>query len=505
MDGQAEQGGGPATADRRPGLPQGVSAREAVAGVLLLATIVFAVYSQLFDSSAGLFEPTETANAVRLAVTAGVALVFAALLDPRALLRGLFALPILALALLTALTFLVPAWAQTEPDQVTRLGLLTLGYTGIAASAFVFGRWIGTWSIVVLVAVTATVAGGMGLWGYAEVESILAGVNQGDFVPLGPLDYRNALALLSAAALVPLGRWALPLGRSATGAAVSVAAGLALGVQAIVIGVALSEFAILFSFLLAVGVLIWPGPALGIPARKALPPLLAAGLVALSAWILYRQVLPLPPEPDGTRLTVMLFLIGLTPALVWGFTPLIDRIPERYAGRAGYGLIGFAALAALVVAIGPGLPTGSADVRVRYYEVIVDLLYDEPVAGVGPGNYFQNAFSSQLQLLGTNTRFAHSIPGEAWVELGLAGLLASLLLYVGAFRDGWRARRVRSAALLAPLVLGFLLSGLIDWSWHIPAMTALWAAALGSVAGVAEAGPRTETEAGPPGRVSSAR
>ncbi len=488
-------------------LPEGITVREAVAGLLWLVAITIAVFDQLFESSGGLLEPTETSNAVRLAVLAGVALLAALLLAPRSLPRALIALPVLALALLTALTFIVPAWVPTEPDQVTRLGLLTVAYTAITASAVVFSARFGALPVLLLFVLVVTVAGGLGLWGYTQVESTFAGDNQGDLVPQGPLAYRNALALLSAAALIPLGRWALADGRTATSAAISVASGLALGIAAIVVAVSLSEFGVFLSALLVLALLIWPGPSLGVSPQRVLPPLIGAGVVALAAWITYRKLLPLPPERDDIRLTLMLLLVAVTPALIWGLTPLVYRVPEKYTRRAGYGLIGLGVLALFVVALGPGLPTGSAELRGNYYEVILDLLYDEPLAGVGPGNYLQNAYSSQLLLFGTNTSFAHSIPGEAWVELGLAGLFASLLLYVGAFRDAWLKRSVPDAALLAPFVLGFLLSGLIDWSWHIPAVTALWATALGAVSGVSRVAqgtrPGAESGAGPPGGVSS--
>jgi hypothetical protein len=75
-----------------------------------------------------------------------------------------------------------------------------------------------------------------------------------------------------------------------------------------------------------------------------------------------------------------------------------------------------------------------------------------------------------------------------WVELGIGGLLLSLLLYLGAFLLSWRVRALSGGALLIPLVLGFLLSGLIDWSWHMTAMTALWASGLGGLIGIRLAG-----------------
>jgi hypothetical protein len=70
-----------------------------------------------------------------------------------------------------------------------------------------------------------------------------------------------------------------------------------------------------------------------------------------------------------------------------------------------------------------------------------------------------------------------------WVELGIGGLLISVLLYLAAIRASWRAFRVPFAALLIPLVIGFLWNGLIDWNWHFAAITALWAIGLGGLVG----------------------
>ena len=461
---------------------EATSPRESALGLLLFLAIAAAVFGQLF-ANGDLNGLSDAGDAVRLAVTAGVALFLAVLLAPWSALRAPLALPVLALTGLTVLTFIVPQWTDVAPEELTRLGLLSLSYSLLAMAGVVLAARFGPLPILLLVVVTATIAGAMGLWGYAIVDYALAGVNQGEFVPQGPFPYRNTLALLAAAALLPLGRWAVPDTRNATAVAISIASGVALGVSAIVVALSLSEFALVFAAFLVVSVLAWPGPSLGLSVHRALAPLFGAAAIALASWFVYRKALPLPPDPDGLRLTLMILLVAATPLLIWGFSALTGRLTEGTARRFGLGFIALGALTICAVAIGPGLPTGSIDVRIVYYEVIIDTLREEPLIGVGPGRFAEASFRAQVFLSIGNFKFAHSIPGEVWIELGLAGLLATILLYVGATRNTWRSRRIPNAVLLAPLVLGFLLSGLIDWSWHISAMTALWAAGLGTVAG----------------------
>ncbi|MGH2862782.1 MAG: hypothetical protein ACRDLT_14945 [Solirubrobacteraceae bacterium] len=49
-------------------------------------------------------------------------------------------------------------------------------------------------------------------------------------------------------------------------------------------------------------------------------------------------------------------------------------------------------------------------------------------------------------------------------------------------RDRVAGRCVLGGPALAPLVVAFMLSNLLDWTWHLPGMTALWAVALGALA-----------------------
>ena len=98
------------------------------------------------------------------------------------------------------------------------------------------------------------------------------------------------------------------------------------------------------------------------------------------------------------------------------------------------------------------------------------------------------------------TRYAHNLPLELAVELGLVGLLRCLALYATATAALWRARLSPAAWLLGPAVIAFLLTNLIDWPWHLAGAGAIWAASLGGVIGATATdrpGAGTATEPGP--------
>ncbi|HEX9417137.1 MAG TPA: hypothetical protein VF895_10570, partial [Gaiellaceae bacterium] len=82
---------------------------------------------------------------------------------------------------------------------------------------------------------------------------------------------------------------------------------------------------------------------------------------------------------------------------------------------------------------------------------------------------------------GRLTRFAHDLPLELGVELGILGLLLGIALYVAAGRALWRTRGSPALWLLGPAVAAFLLSNLVDWPWHLAGAGAVFALALGSL------------------------
>jgi hypothetical protein len=67
------------------------------------------------------------------------------------------------------------------------------------------------------------------------------------------------------------------------------------------------------------------------------------------------------------------------------------------------------------------------------------------------------------------------------MELGVAGLLLVVALYCSSARSVWLARGSPAAWLLGPAVAAFLVTGLLDWPWHMAWPGAVFAAALGGV------------------------
>jgi O-antigen ligase len=122
--------------------------------------------------------------------------------------------------------------------------------------------------------------------------------------------------------------------------------------------------------------------------------------------------------------------------------------------------------------------------RLQTWKAAVETAADRPLAGAGADAFL--AASARHQRAGP-VRFAHDLPLELAAELGVAGLLLGVALYVTAGAAVWRARASRAAWLLGPAVLAFLAAGLVDWPWHLAGSGAVWAASLGALVGAASA------------------
>ena len=459
--------------------------QQLLSGGVVLA-IGYAVFVLLFRDG-GLAQPGEGAEASwPILAPAIVAVFLAAVIDPRLTLRALLALPVLALIGLAVLAFASGSWTVVLPVEATRTGMAILAYALIAIAAAVSATRISTLPLAVLLVAVAVVAGAMGLWGFANYIEPLAVINQGQLTPAGPFRYRNTLALLAASSLIPLVRWAAWDSKDPAALLLSAVAGLGLGVSIAVVATSGSDFAWLMAFVLIAIAVLFPERTLGMPRQRALGMVAASFVVAFASWLMFRKVLAGPPPGDvETRSFVMVCLVLVTPVLTWASSLGAARISDRVATRLVQASAALAILtAAALFLVGPLAPGDITQSRQAYYEATINTAVEEPIKGFGAGSYSQASIGEQLGLLGTQTRFAHSIPGEMWVELGIGGLLLSLLLYAGSFLLSWRTRLLSGGTLLIPLVAGFLFSGLIDWSWHMTAMTALWASALGGLIGV---------------------
>ena len=113
------------------------------------------------------------------------------------------------------------------------------------------------------------------------------------------------------------------------------------------------------------------------------------------------------------------------------------------------------------------------------WEAAADTALDRPLAGAGSGAFLEASIRHQDP---PPVRFAHNLPLETWAELGAAGALLILGLYAYCAGLVWVRRHSGACLLLGPGILAFLTANLFDWSWHVPASTALFAIALGALA-----------------------
>jgi O-antigen ligase len=102
---------------------------------------------------------------------------------------------------------------------------------------------------------------------------------------------------------------------------------------------------------------------------------------------------------------------------------------------------------------------------------------DHPFGGAGAGAYAQAARESQGSIPAI---YPHSLPLEAWAELGPAGLVLVLGLYASVAALLWRLRRDPRLWPVGPAMVAFLVANLVDWPWHLAGAGAVWALALGA-------------------------
>jgi O-antigen ligase len=142
--------------------------------------------------------------------------------------------------------------------------------------------------------------------------------------------------------------------------------------------------------------------------------------------------------------------------------------------------------AALPERVGAGIqPSSGFDHgRVEGWRAAIDVGASRPLSGVGDGGYFEASRAEQGR---SPTLYAHSLPLEAFAELGVPGLALALTILGGTAAVAWRARGTSAVLLLGPAALAFAAANLVDWSWHLAGSGAVWAVAVGAMIGAVEA------------------
>ncbi len=149
-------------------------------------------------------------------------------------------------------------------------------------------------------------------------------------------------------------------------------------------------------------------------------------------------------------------------------------------------------------ASGTAEPAGFAAARYDYYRVAVDVFEDQPLTGIGAGNFAQD-YAAQDKV-GERPTSPHSLELRVLAQGGLVGAVLFAVAMGAALLAAWRAlalpglaRAVGAGGILA---CGFwIVQGSVDWLWEFPAM-AVPALGLLALAGAVGRGERPD-ESGP--------
>ncbi|MEA2185587.1 MAG: hypothetical protein QOK16_598 [Solirubrobacteraceae bacterium] len=451
-------------------------------------------------------------------------------------------LALVALAVLTALSI---TWSAQPADAWLEANR-TIAYAAVFAAAVALAHWVpNRWSAVIGAITLAAVA----VSGYAVLTKVLPGALNPDEVYARlsePFGYWNAIGLMAALG-VPGCLW---LGARRTGhQALNALAYPALGLLGLTILLAYSRGALLAA---GIGAAFWFAT---VPLRLRGATVLltsGAGAALVALWVFSQSSMTASRVPIalqnqaglqfGLLLVVMLGLLTVA-GLAASFAAAARPPSPRARYRAGVVLLVALALVPAGVATrlalsdkgltgsissgwktltdpnapiagnGPSRLTAAGSVRARYWNEALKIFADNTLVGAGAGNYA--TVRKRYRSVDPAVRHAHGYVVQTLADLGLAGMGVSLALLavwlVTAMRATGLRRRDRGRPYsaeriglltLCAVVIVFGVHSFVDWTWFVPATTAVALLAAGWVAG---RGPLGATEphdpAGPDGRI----
>ena len=430
---------------------------------------------------------------------------------------------LLVLTLLTAASIiwsLAPADSWIETNRM--LSYLGAFVGGVALVRLVPDRWPAVLHGIALAALIVC--------GWALLTKIFPGAFAENevFARLrAPFDYWNSVGLTAACGIPPL-LWLAA--RRSGHAAVNALAYPALALLIVCLLLAYSRGALLA---LVVGLALWFA-VVPLRLRGALALLVSgAGALGVTAWAFAQEGLTqdrldvVARDDAGHELGVLLALmcvVLLATGLAIGFLASTRPPSARMRALAGRGLLGALAAAlvagVLALALAPGgiegqvskawsqltdpeartpanTPdrlTATASVRARYWREAMKVYGDSKLIGAGAGAY---ATARKRYRTGDlDVQHAHGYFVQVLADLGLAGVLASLLAFgawlVAAARATGLRRRDRGLPFdaeraglvtLGAVVVVFGAHSLIDWTWFVPANAVVALLAAGWLAG----------------------
>lgn len=191
-----------------------------------------------------------------------------------------------------------------------------------------------------------------------------------------------------------------------------------------------------------------------------------------------------PPAPEVRRRAGLAIVVALA------LLPVAGTLALSFSDRGLGGSIskGWSELTdpnAATPSNDPGRLTAVGSVRARYYSEAIKIFRARPVYGVGAGGF--TTARTRFRKDALEVRHAHGYLFQTAADLGIAGLVVTLLLFVAwllaaAVPAGLRGRRryrrqpgeppsaERVGALtLFAVVVAFGVHSLVDWTWFVPA------------------------------------
>jgi hypothetical protein len=381
---------------------------------------------------------------------------------------------------LSAFGALSSLWTVGLPGDALAWALLPAGYALLAAA--VLAASVGA-AVRVRTTVLGTVcgcafaSGVVGLVGAATFTEPRAFWLNGVWRPAGTLEYAPALVLLEVCALAALLRALSSRGRLAWLAAAP------LGVAGAVLGLSNSRLGLAMAVVVLAGSVV----AARTTRRRALRGVALVLLAGVVARVGLGGIGPAASGSDTWRVAIVIGICVLSPLAWW----LLDSAARRSQPIARAGAVaGLVAAVSLAVLLAPGAtgraapPAHPQAVRSVHRDVLhgrgqiwsagIRAFGRRPLQGYGAGSFLAATADLQRPVI---TSYAHDLPLELGVELGVAGALLGLSLYLIAARAWWRARNAAGVSLLVVPALAFLTANLVDWPWHVGGIGAVWAAA----------------------------
>ncbi len=445
-------------------------------------------------------------------------------------------------AVLAGVTALSITWSIQPSDSWLEANR-TFSYLLVFAGAVTLSRTVGAWWNALLGALCAAT---FAICVWAILTKVFPGALAADesYARLRePFGYWNAVGLTAALGVAPT----LWLGARRSGhAAINALAYPIMGILLLTVLLAYSRGSLLA---VAVGCAFW---FVVVPLRLRGVAVLAVGAIgalAVAGWVFAQDTLTKDGVPIDERATsghelgiavVVMALVLLATGLTLGFTAARRAPSEPARKRAGatilvgLGLIPVILVIALAMSskgLGgtissgwksltdpndqtqvlndPSRLTSVGSVRARYWDESIKIFKAHPWQGVGAGAYKTARLRYRTDNLAV--QHSHGYAVQTAADLGLSGLLASLLLlvaWIGATGRtlGWQLpafarRRPPEAgargldprvsfgpehvamATLATVVLVFGVHSFVDWTWFVPGTAVMALVAAGWVAG----------------------